>query len=94
LAERLLHEASDETGRLNLLFKLLACREPTETERTTCSKLLDTMRQRYSGDDKSAEALLSSGDAPRDKNLDLAEHAALTQLVVTVLASDVTILLY
>lgn len=94
LAERLLHEAPNDAERLNLLFKLLACREPTNVERSTCLKLLNTMRQRYTNDEKNAVTLLSVGDAPRDKKLDPAEHAAWTQLAVTVLASDVTILLY
>ena len=94
LAQRLLREASNDTARLNLLFTLLACREPTDVERSACMQLLQTMYLRYSNAEQDALALLSTGDAPRDQKLDVAEHAAWTQLAVTVLASDVAILLY
>jgi hypothetical protein len=94
LAERLLREGSDDPQRLNLLFKLLACREPTDSERAACTKLLQALRDRYKGNEKDALALLATGDAPRDEKLPPAEHAAWSQLAVTVLASDVAILLY
>jgi len=95
LAERLLHQGKDDTARLDLLFTLLASRKPTAGERAACMKLVDAMRKRYSGGaEKDAVALLSAGDAPRDTKLSPAEHAAWTQLTVTVLASDVALLLY
>jgi len=52
------------------------------------------LRARYSKTEKDALALLSAGDAPRDQQLDPAAHAAWAQLAITVLASDVAILLY
>jgi hypothetical protein len=52
------------------------------------------MKARYRKADKDAAALLATGDAPRDKKLDPAEHAAWSQLAVTVLASDMAISLY
>ena len=94
LAERLLRETSDDARRLDRLFQLLACRSPTERERAACNKLLKTMRDRYAGAEQDAVALLSSGEAPRDQSLDPAQHAAWSQLAVTVLASDAAILLY
>jgi len=39
-------------------------------------------------------ALLTTGDSPRDEKLQAAELAAWSQLSITVLASDVAILLY
>ena len=92
--ERLLREGSDDNERLDLLFRLLACRNPTDRERAACTKLLNTMRERYAGAENDALGLLSSGDAPRDETLTPAEHAAWTQVAVTVLASEVAILLY
>ena len=94
LAERLLRYAKDDNGRLNRLFQLLACREPNAAERRACLTLVKIMRSRYSKSPKDAEALLSTGDAPRDKKLNPADHAAWTQLTTTVLASDVAIMLY
>jgi hypothetical protein len=94
LAERLLREGSDDAERLDRLFQLLACRSPTQRERAACNTLLQKMRDRYTGAEKEALALLSSGEAPRNQTLDPAEHAAWSQLAATVLASDVAILLY
>ncbi len=93
-AERLLRERQEDAARLDLLFTLVACRQPTDRERAACEKLLAAMRERYAGALEDARALLSTGEAPRDETLDPAEHAAWSQVVVTVLASDVAILLY
>ena len=94
LAERLLHEGGNDTARLDLLFNLLASRKPTDRERAACTKLLQSMQERYAAAEKDALALLSTGDAQRDQKLNPAEHAAWSQLAITVLASDVAILLY
>ncbi len=94
LAERLLHLDGNDTKRLDRLFELLASRKPTDAERTACLQLLGSMKARYRKADKDAAALLATGDAPRDKKLDPAEHAAWSQLAVTVLASDMAISLY
>jgi cytochrome c553 len=94
LAQRLLHEAKDDTARLDRLFTLLACRKPTDVERAVCMKLLSTLQTRYREAPKDALALLSSGAAPRDEKLDAAQHAAWSQLAITVLASDVALLVY
>ncbi len=94
LAERLLKEAGDDRGRLDLLFTLLACRKANDNERKACQGLLDAMRNRYKEAGKDALSLLSMGEAARDKELDPTEHAAWTQVAITLLASDLAILLY
>jgi hypothetical protein len=94
LAQRLIHQADDAETRLDLLFTLLACRTPTDRERDVCLKLLDFSTARYQGAPEDAIALLETGDAPRDNQLDVAEHAAWVQVASTVLASDVAIMLY
>ncbi|HBO50644.1 MAG TPA: hypothetical protein DD471_01570 [Planctomycetes bacterium] len=94
LAERLLKEAGDDRGRIDLLFTLLACRKANDNERKVCQGLLDTMRNRYKDAGEDALALLSMGAAARDKELSPAEHAAWTQVAITLLASDLVILLY
>ena len=93
-AERLIHGSDDDTTRMNTMFGLLACRDPSEVERAACTKLLDAMRKRYAGSEKDALALFAIGDTPRDESLDSAEHAAWTQLTVIMLASDLAIMLY
>jgi hypothetical protein len=94
LGQRLLHEAKDDAGRLNLLFTLLASREPNAAERAACMNLFSKLKQRYAGNAKDAEAYLSIGDSPRDKKLNAAEHAAWAQVAITVLASDVALWVY
>jgi len=94
LAERLLKDAGDDRQRLDLLFTLLACRKANDNERKICQGLLDAMRSRYKDAEKDALALLSMGAAARDKELSPAEHAAWTQVAITLLASDLSILLY
>ncbi|MEO1999217.1 MAG: PSD1 and planctomycete cytochrome C domain-containing protein [Planctomycetaceae bacterium] len=94
LAERLMQQANTDQQRLNLLFELLACRKPTAVEHAACVRLLQAMRHRYSQSNTDAVALLSVGEIGRNTSLAVAEHAAWTQVAVTVLASDVTILMY
>jgi hypothetical protein len=94
LGQRLLQEAKDDAGRLNLLFTLVASREPNIAERAACMNLFGKLKQRYAGNAKDAEAYLSIGDSPRDIKLNAAEHAAWSQLAITVLASDVALWVY
>jgi hypothetical protein len=94
LGQRLLHEAKDDSGCLNLLFTLVASREPTTAERAACMGLLGKLKERYTDNDKDAQAFLSVGDSPRDKKLNAAEHAAWAQVSLTVLASDMALRVY
>ena len=93
-AERLLKERTTDTERLDLCFTLLACRKPSDAERTACVNLLQTMRTRYADADKEALALLGTGEVPRDKSLNTTDHAAWTQLSVTLLASDLALMMF
>jgi hypothetical protein len=94
LAERLMLAAKTDDVRLNGLFELLASRGPTQIESTTCLNLLLTMKQRFAESKGDAQALLAHGEAAQNEELDPAELAAWTQVAVTLLASDVSILLY
>jgi len=94
LAERMLKDYSTDKARLNAIFTLLASRVPDQTERAACMQLLDTMRERFIDAPADADSLLTIGDAPHDAKLSAAEHAAWTQVAMTILASDVAILLY
>lgn len=93
-AERLMLEREQPGERLDLAFELLACRKPTESERKACMDLWRRMGKRYVETKDDAIALLSQGEAPREGTLDEPELAALTQVCVTLLASDAAILLY
>lgn len=94
LAERVIRSSADDSQRLNTLYKLLASRPADQGERAACLKLLGLMKQRYAAAEADAKALLTTGDAVADPKLAPAEVAAWTQVVVTVLASDVAIFLF
>ncbi len=94
LAARLMAESDQDSQRLNRLFQILACRPPTEAERNACEQLLSLMLARFGNDKKAAAELVSYGDAPGNKKLDVVVQAAWTQVAATVLASDVAILVY
>ncbi|MEM7232257.1 MAG: DUF1549 and DUF1553 domain-containing protein, partial [Planctomycetota bacterium] len=94
LAERLLTQAESDDERLELLFRLLACRKPDDRERAACMKLLAFMKKRYAESEKDAVDLLNSGEAKRNEKLKPADYAAWAQVAITVLASDIALLLY
>ncbi|MDG2224397.1 MAG: PSD1 and planctomycete cytochrome C domain-containing protein [Rubripirellula sp.] len=94
LAARLMKSNNDSNARIDLLFKLLAGRQAAPAEIDICINLVNQMRQRYAETPADAEQILTVGDAPRDESLDAIEHAAWTQLAMTILASDLAILLY
>ncbi len=94
LAERLLVVAESDEERCNKLFQWLACRKPTDAERQLCQQLLQTMRARFAQAPQDANDLLATGEAPRASQLKAIEVAAWTQVTTTVLASDLSIMLY
>jgi hypothetical protein len=94
LAERLLVERDTDDARLDLLFTMLACRQPGEAERSACTQLLTSMKQRYQQSNEDAVSLLSIGEIPRNEKLDAVEVAAWSQVTTIVLASDAAILVY
>ena len=94
LAERLMSEAKKDEERLDLIFGLVACRKPHETEQAACKGLLKKMRERFKNDQTSVDQLLGIGDKQRKKKINAKELAAWTQVCSTILASDAAILLY
>lgn len=94
LAERLIKEEPDDLSRFDRLFKMLACRPPSDAEQSACQSLLEKMKNRYAEAGQDAEALLSIGEAPRDDELPVADVAAWSQVITAVLASDIAILMY
>ena len=93
-AERLLRQHETDEQRATSMFASLANRSPTSKEEAAVLGLLTTMRNRYANAIADAKALLELGDVDRDDQLDVAEHAAWTQVAATILASDIALLLY
>ena len=94
LAERLIKSSPDDKSRLNQLYQILACRPSLPLERKACLDLLTTMKTRYTSSPEEAKALLSTGEAPVNSELNPAELAAWTQVATTVLATDVALSLF
>ena len=94
LAERLIKSSPDDKSRLNHLYQILACRPSLLRERKACLDLLATMKKRYASSPEEANALLSTGEAPINSELNPAELAAWTQVATTVLATDVALSLF
>ena len=94
LAERLIKSSPNDKTRLNRLYQLLACRHSLPRESKACLDLLATMKKRYTSSPEQAKALLSTGEAPVNSELNPAELAAWTQVVTTVLATDVALSLF
>ncbi len=93
-AERLLSHAADDNQRLDLLFTTVACRPPTDSERMAATKLLTIMRARFEDSPQDAQQLLSIGEVAVDPEFPSSELAAWSQVAATVLASDLSIMLY
>lgn len=93
-AEKLLISDLNDRAKINKIFKQLTSRSASEKETRICLNLLAQMKDRYKADPESAKKLISVGLYPTLGNVDPEEHAAWTQVVITVLASDLSILLY
>lgn len=94
LAERIMVSAKDDSQRLDTLYKLLACRPAMDRERKACLGLLAAMTESFKAKPDDAKALLQTGEAPGNDSLDQVELAAWTQVVTTILASDVALSLF
>jgi hypothetical protein len=94
LASRLIQSSDETEARIQLMFEWLAGRRAEPQEMEVCKRLIEQATERYVESPEEAKRFLAIGEAPRDSTIDAAEHAAWTQLAMTVLASDLAILLY
>ncbi|MDB5296385.1 MAG: hypothetical protein JWO31_2368, partial [Phycisphaerales bacterium] len=88
LAERAMKSADGAEGRLTFAFRAAVGRVPKPAELAVLTKMLDRQRQVYASDAAAAESAVKVGDAPRDKALDVTEHAALAAACLAVLNLD------
>jgi hypothetical protein len=94
VAMRLLSEPQDDSARVDRLIGLVACRAASDGERQACLNLLSAMRRRYAESPDDAAAILAIGEAPMAADVDPIETAAWSQVAATVLASDLSLMLY
>lgn len=93
LAERVLKDAPEgpiET-RITAMYEIVLAREPRPEESAVLKRQYESHRHRYEQDQPAAEALVSLGESPRDKDLPSSELAALTLLASTLLNLDETL---
>jgi hypothetical protein len=92
MAERVIREGgATPDERIAYAFRLAVARRPTARERDVVQRLYVSRLERYRGDRDGAEALASSGKAPREPGLDAAEVAAWTTVSQVLLNLDETI---
>jgi hypothetical protein len=92
LAERaLLEGGKDSKARLTYAFRLATARKPTGKEMKVLRTLLDGRFKVYRKDRQAALKLLSVGESPRNRKLDVAELAAYTTVASVIFNLDETI---
>jgi hypothetical protein len=91
-AERILRQpAASDADRITWAMREATARRPSPAEVTILTALLNENRRQYAGDGGAAAALLGIGQAPRDTTLEVAEHAAWTQVARALLNLHETI---
>jgi hypothetical protein len=91
-AERMLKEGGGSPERrLAWAMRAAASRPASEAEVQVLKRGLDRRLAQYKEDPASAEKLLSAGESPRDRTLDMAELAAYTTTASVILNLDETI---
>ena len=88
LAERVMKKETTPDSRLALAWRLAAARPPSPAELKILQAALAQHRAHYRQDQKAALKLVSTGEAPRDRKLDLAEHAAFAAVCNLILNLD------
>jgi hypothetical protein len=87
-AERLMKQPGTPEERLVSSFRMATARLPSAVERKVLASGFQRLIKQYAGDRAAAEKLVSAGEHGRDAKLDLAEHAAYTAMLSTILNLD------
>jgi hypothetical protein len=89
LAERAIREGGKESvPRLSFAFRLVTGRQPEEREMSVLQRKLQEMLASYAADAAGAEAFVSVGRSPRDKDIPVTELAAWTAIANLLLNLD------
>ncbi len=87
-AERLMKAEKSPGPRLALAWSQATARPPSPTEQKVLLAGYQRVLKQYQSDKAAAEKLVSAGEWPRDKSLDVAEHAALAAMLNMILNLD------
>jgi hypothetical protein len=87
-AERLMKAEKTPEARLQHAFRQATARQPNAAERKVLLAGYQRILKQYQADPKSAEKLVSTGEWPRDKTLNVPEQAALAAMANMILNLD------
>ncbi|XAM00916.1 DUF1553 domain-containing protein [Phycisphaeraceae bacterium D3-23] len=90
LAQRVMLSVEGDAERVALGFRLLAGREPSETESVRLLALLTAQRALMAEQPEDAAAVLTVGASPRVETLPAEEHAAMTVVMHAIMNLDAT----
>jgi len=92
VAERMLKEGGNELEtQINYGFKLLTGRAADQGEINVLARLFQTELDAFNNGESNALAMLNVGEKPRDKNLAINQHAAMTMVANTLMNFDETV---
>ena len=92
VARRMLTEGGKTSAeRISFAWRLALVRKPNKDELSILTRSLNRYLSVYRKDRIAAVALLGNGESPRDKSLDIVQHAAYTMIAKTILNLDETI---
>ena len=87
-AERLMKAEKSPGPRLALAWRQATARAPSPTEQKVLLAGYQRVLKQYQADPKAAEKLVSMGEWPRDRTLDIVEHAVLAAMANMILNLD------
>jgi hypothetical protein len=87
-AERLMKAEKAPASRLALAWRQATARPASPIEQKVLLAGYQRVLKQYQSDKSAAEKLVNTGEWPRDKSLDIAEHAALTAMLNMILNLD------
>jgi hypothetical protein len=90
LAERMMNtvKSNDIDKQIRFGFRAVLSRDPDEFEAGVLREVFDESYDYYQAEQDQAKQLLSIGERPRNSNLDLATHAALTLVATSIMNLD------
>lgn len=88
MAARMLAAGATPAEQLTFGFKLVTARAPAEAELAVLTKLYDVQLAHYTANKEAATKLLAVGAAPRDEQLAVESHAAMTMMANLLLNLD------
>ena len=91
LAERILLSSTSNHDRMNLAFRIVLTRAPSDTEQTTLQEILDEAHTHFAANPATANELLSVGQSAWDVKLDPVDLAAWTTAMSVLLNLDESI---